>query len=50
MIYITEAVRCSLLGQEGYLNFWLCVLVIILFAGLSLYFGIRSLRSKLDFI
>ena len=50
MIYITEAVRCALLGQEGYLNFWLCILVILLFAALSFYFGIKSLRKKLDFI
>lgn len=50
MIYITEAVRVALLGQEGFINFWLCLLTILFFAVLSLYFGITSLRKRLDFI
>jgi hypothetical protein len=50
MIYTTEAVRVALLGQEGFINFWLCVLAILFFATLSLYFGIANLRKRLDFI
>lgn len=50
MIYITEAVRVALLGQEGFINFWLCLLAILFFVALSLYFGITNLRKRLDFI
>ena len=50
MIYTTEAVRVALLGQEGFINFWLCLLAILFFATLSLYFGITNLRKRLDFI
>lgn len=50
MIYITEAVRVALLGQEGFINFWLCLLAILFFAAVSLYLGITSLRKRLDFI
>ncbi len=50
MIYITEAVRVALLGQEGFINFWLCMLAILACAALSFYFGITSLRKRLDFI
>ncbi len=50
MIYITEAVRVALLGQEGFINFWLCLLAILLCAALSFYFGVTSLKKRLDFI
>lgn len=50
MIYITEAVRVALLGQDGFINFWLCLLVILFFSVISLYFGITNLKKRLDFI
>lgn len=50
MIYITEAVRVALLGQDGFINFWLCLMAILFFALISLYFGITSLKKRLDFI
>lgn len=50
MIYITEAVRVALLGQEGFINFWLCLTAILVFAGVAFYFGITRLRKRLDFI
>jgi ABC-type polysaccharide/polyol phosphate export permease len=50
MIYTTEAVRVALLGQKGFINFWLCILAILFFASISLYLGITNLRKRLDFI
>ncbi|CAN5186687.1 hypothetical protein BH09DEP1_BH09DEP1_8190 [soil metagenome] len=50
MIYITEAVRVALLGQHGFINFWLCLLAILIFAALSLYLGITRLKKRLDFV
>lgn len=50
MIYITEAIRASILGQENYINFWLCLLAILIFSIICLLFGIRNLQKRLDFV
>lgn len=50
MIYITEAVRVALLGQDGFINFWLCLMAIALFSIICLYLGIVSLKKRLDFV
>jgi ABC-type polysaccharide/polyol phosphate export permease len=50
MIYITEAMRISLLGQDGYLNFWLSLLAIAFFSVITLCVGIRNLKRRLDFV
>ena len=31
MVYITEAARVAVIGQEGYLNFWLCICLNLIF-------------------
>ncbi len=50
MIYITEAVRAAMLGQTGYINFWLCLLAIVFFSGFFLVLGMRNLKKRLDFV
>lgn len=50
MIYITEAMRIALLGQEGYMNFWLCLLAIGLFSLIFLYLSLKNLKKKLDYV
>ena len=50
MIYITEGVRGAMLGQTGYLNFWICVTAVLLFAGVAIFFGMRTLKKRLDFV
>jgi len=50
MIYITESTRVALIGQAGYINFWLCLLAIAVFSGITLIFGISKLKKRLDFI
>lgn len=50
MIYITEAVRVALLGQEGYINFWLCLLLIGIFSILCFVVGLYNLKKRLDFV
>ncbi len=50
MIYITESVRVSILGQEGYINFWMCLLAITAFSALCMCLGIYKLKKRLDFI
>jgi ABC-type multidrug transport system permease subunit len=50
LIYITEALRVALLGQEGFINFWLCITALTLFSGLFLFLSLRNLKKKLDYI
>jgi len=50
MVYITEGSRAAIIGQVGYLNFWLCILMILLFSSLSVIVGFFKLKKKLDFI
>ncbi len=50
MIYITEAMRTAILGQQGYLNFWLCMLAITLFSGVCFALGMQALKKRLDFV
>lgn len=50
MIYITEAVRIALLGQENFINFWLCLLAITLFSMFFLYLSLYNLKKKLDYV
>lgn len=50
MIYITEATRAAMLGQTGYLNFWLCLVPIVLFSGVFFVSGMRNLKKRLDFV
>lgn len=50
MIYITEAGRVAIIGQTGYINFWLCLLAIAFFSLLSFALGIRNLKKRLDFV
>ncbi len=48
--YITEAARTAILGQEGYINFWLCLLAITFFSAVCLMIGIKNLQKRLDFV
>lgn len=50
MIYITESTRASMLGQTGYINFWLCLLAIGVFIIACFALALRNLRKRLDFV
>lgn len=50
MIYITESTRAAMLGQEGYVNFWVCLIAIIGYSALCLLLGISNLKKRLDFV
>ncbi|MFA5075148.1 MAG: ABC transporter permease [Candidatus Babeliales bacterium] len=50
MTYATEGMRAALLGQEGYLPFWFCCLVLII---MWIFIGIwafKVLKKRLDFV
>lgn len=50
MIYITEGTRAALLGQQGYLNFWLCCSVLILFSSACAWHALCRMKKRLDFV
>ena len=50
MIYITESTRTAILGQAGFLNFWVCLLMITIFSSLCLARGMQNLKKRLDYV
>jgi len=48
--YISEGTRAAILGQQGSLNFWWCVLALIVFIVLGGWNAIRRLKRRLDFV
>ncbi len=50
MIYITESIRVALLGQDGYANFWLCLIAVLCFSVFCFAMGYRNLKKRLDFV
>lgn len=49
-IYITEGIRVTMLGQEGYLPLWICTIMITFFIISFSLVGIKRLKNQLDFI
>lgn len=48
LTYILEASRAVFIGQDGYLNFWLCCGMLIIFTIIAAYFGVRKFMKRLD--
>ncbi len=50
ILYATEGIRAATLGQEKYLSFWLCILMVWLFGIFFGWLGIKRLKKRLDFV
>ena len=50
ILYVMEGARASILGQEGSLNFWFCVLMLSILSLICAWYGLRQLRKRLDYI
>lgn len=50
MIYVMEGARAAVLGQEGSLNFWMCLGMLLLFTILCAWHGLKQLKKRLDYI
>ena len=48
--YAMEGHRAAILGQPGSLNFWVCVLMLLVFTLLFGWHGMKLLKKKLDYI
>ena len=49
-IYAYEGVRVAILGPAGYLNYWLCLLALIIFIALFIAHGLWLFKKRLDCI
>jgi ABC-type polysaccharide/polyol phosphate export permease len=50
LIYAMEGIRVAVLGQQGYMPFYICVLALLLFTILFGFLGIIKLKKRLDFV
>jgi hypothetical protein len=50
MMYITEGVRATVLGQAEHINFWVCVGVVLICAVICFMRGAHNLKRRLDFV
>lgn len=50
MTYIMEGIRASILGQEGYISFGICIFLTVIFSVACTYIGIIRLKKRLDFV
>ena len=50
LTYMCEGVRAAVMGQEGYLNFWLCLVVLIGYTVVFGWYAMCKLKQKLDLL
>lgn len=50
LMYITESMRCALIGQEGFINFWVCIAAIVSFSALFMVLSLHFLQKRLDYV
>jgi len=48
--YISEGTRAAILGQQGSINFWYCVLALLAFIVLGGWHALVRLKKRLDFV
>jgi ABC-type polysaccharide/polyol phosphate export permease len=50
LTYAMEGTRAAVLGQNGFLNYWLCLGMLIFFWLLFVRLGIAALKKRLDVV
>lgn len=50
IVYVMEGSRAAILGQAGSINFWICVLMLLLLTLLFGWHGMKLLKQKLDYV
>jgi len=49
-IFIMEGMRGAMLGQDGYINVWYCVLALCAFSSAFVWHAVRRLKRLLDYV
>ncbi len=47
-LYIYESAHAAFMGQPGFINFWTCILAMLVFSVLFMLFGMKLFKKKLD--
>jgi ABC-type polysaccharide/polyol phosphate export permease len=50
LLYMTEGIRGAILGAEGFISFWVCLVALCFFGTIFAGVGILKLQKRLDFI
>jgi len=50
LLYAMEGIRAAVLGQEGYISYWICSVMLTGFIILFSFLGIKNLKTRLDFV
>lgn len=50
LTYVMEGTRASMMGQQGYLNIWFCLGMLLVFTGIAFWHTMRGLKRRLDFV
>ena len=50
VIYTAEGIRAALLGQEGYISWYLCCAVLLCLWGIVAALAFKALKKRLDFV
>lgn len=48
MVYPFEGIRTAVFGQAGYINYWVCIIMMLIFMFFFAYQGIRNFKRRLD--
>jgi ABC-2 type transport system permease protein len=49
-IYATEGMRAAILGQDGYLSFWVCLAVMVALCFIGGWWAVKALKKRLDLV
>jgi len=50
LLYAMEGIHAAVLGQTGYLPYWICAIMLTVFIGVFTVLGIWNLKKRLDFV
>ncbi len=50
MVYVMEGTRAAILGQQNFLNYWLCLIMTLFFSVFYAWWSIKKLKKRLDFV
>lgn len=50
VIYMTEGIRSTMLGQSGSINFWICCFALLIVLVFGAYWSFKALKKRLDFV
>lgn len=50
LLYASEGIHAAVLGQKGYIPFWICIVMLWIFTIISGWLGIAKLKKRLDFV